>query len=50
MRREKKYPAEQLEGGKISCPPDCCKKILDDQKSPTPRPQELNGRPLIMTF
>jgi len=23
MKREKKYPAEHLEGKKISCPPGC---------------------------
>ena len=39
MRREKKYPAEHLEGKKnISCPPSCQKekKKLADQKLPTP--------------
>ena len=37
-KKGKKYPAHQI---------DRKKKILDDQKSPPPRPrQELNGRPL----
>ena len=35
-KKGKKYPAHQI----------ARKKILDDQKSPTPPPQELNGRPL----
>ena len=36
-KREKKYPAHQI----------ARKKILDDQKSPTPPHQELNGQPLM---
>ena len=44
MKRKKKYPAENLERKKISCPPE--KKKLADQKS-SPPPQELNGRPLM---
>ena len=28
MRKEKKYPAEHLEGKKVSCPPDCWKNIF----------------------
>ena len=34
MRREKKYPAEHLEGKKYPAHQTARKKILDDQKSP----------------
>ena len=37
-KKGKKYPAHRI----------ARKKILDDQNSPTPPPQELNGRPLIV--
>ena len=35
----KNYPAEHLEGKKISCPPDCQeKKFLMTRNHPTPQP------------
>ena len=40
-KKGKKYPAHQIAKKK---------QILDDQKSPTPSPQELNGRPLHILF
>ena len=45
MRREKKYPAHQIQRLE--------KKILDDQKAPSPPPhpaQELNGRSKIVSW
>ena len=40
-KKGKKYPAHQIAKKK---------NILDDQKSPTPPLQELNGRPLSFSY